>query len=95
MDQRGLLERFLEHGRRHPLRISLSEADRPAHSMGMDTCPQNADGKGCMIARRLLACAPYDPARMVTTPHDADDNPDQNDTKRHYAAPSDIDRGFS
>jgi hypothetical protein len=45
-------------------------------SMGRGQMPHNADGKGCAVARWLLACTRYDPAHMVTTRHHAGDNSD-------------------
>ncbi|MEV4570494.1 rifampin monooxygenase [Nonomuraea sp. NPDC049419] len=54
MDQRGLLERFLEHGRRHPLRVSLGGADRPAPA-DLDTAHGYLLAIPQIITERLLA----------------------------------------
>ncbi|MGW5158564.1 rifampin monooxygenase [Nonomuraea wenchangensis] len=54
MDQRGLLERFLAHGRRHPLRASLAGADRPAPA-GLDTAHGYLLAIPQTVTERLLA----------------------------------------
>ncbi|MEU6798079.1 rifampin monooxygenase [Nonomuraea wenchangensis] len=54
MDQRGLLERFLAHGQRHPLRASLAGADRPAPA-GLDTAHGYLLAIPQTVTERLLA----------------------------------------
>ncbi|MEV4471389.1 rifampin monooxygenase [Nonomuraea sp. NPDC049504] len=54
MDQRGLLERFLDHGRRHPLRVSLGGADRPAPA-DLDTAHGYLLAIPQIVTERLLA----------------------------------------
>jgi rifampicin monooxygenase len=54
MDQRGLLPRFLEHGRRHPLRGYFAGIDKPAPA-GLDTEHGYVLGIPQTITDRLLA----------------------------------------
>ncbi|MEU4221306.1 rifampin monooxygenase [Actinoplanes sp. NPDC026623] len=54
MDQRGLLERFLEHGRRRPIRGSFAGIDKPAPT-GLDTAHGYVLGIPQTLTDRLLA----------------------------------------
>ncbi|MGV9384936.1 hypothetical protein ACWDRB_54655 [Nonomuraea sp. NPDC003707] len=46
------------------------------HSMEYEQMAHNTDGKGCGVARRLLARTRYDPGRVITTRHDSGDKCD-------------------
>ena len=54
LDQRGLLERFLEHGRQHPIRGFFAGIDQPAPA-GLDTAHGYVLGIPQTLTDRLLA----------------------------------------
>ncbi|RKT51779.1 rifampin monooxygenase [Saccharothrix australiensis] len=54
LDQRGLLERFLAHGRQHPLRGFFAAIDKPAPE-GLDTAHGYVLGIPQPVTERLLA----------------------------------------
>jgi 2-polyprenyl-6-methoxyphenol hydroxylase-like FAD-dependent oxidoreductase len=54
MDQRGLLERFLAHGRKHPLRVFFAGIDKPAPER-VDTAHPYILGIPQPVTDRLLA----------------------------------------
>ncbi|MET0415872.1 MAG: FAD-dependent oxidoreductase, partial [Actinoplanes sp.] len=54
MDQRGLLERFLENGTRHPIRGFFAGIDKPAPT-GLDTAHGYVLGIPQTLTDRLLA----------------------------------------
>lgn len=44
--------------------------------MGCEQMAHNADGKGYVVARWLLACMRYDPTRVITARHNGGDKCD-------------------